>query len=160
MTKRSGRRPRSTFPASTTVGLPDRPSGATREATWRVSRALNLFGVGLRPFITLVVRGGADIDLDEFVVTAISRHPRLVITDIGHATSRTAAYPSRIRSTAAAQAIVAAAAELDGARVAPGPAHCPAPNRAYRCKAAGWVLGGRSHRCSTRAPGGIGPHQT
>ena len=87
------------------------------QAAWRLSRALDRLALDERPDITLVVRGGgADIDLDVFndqtVGAAISRHPRPVITGIGHATNRTAAddaaYLSCITPTAAAQAIVAA----------------------------------------------------
>lgn len=88
------------------------------QAVWRISRALDQLALDQRPDLTLVVRGGgADIDLHVFndptVVAAISRHPRPVVTGIGHATNTTAAdraaYRACITPTAAACLIVSAA---------------------------------------------------
>lgn len=84
-------------------------------APWRISRALDQLALDPRPEVTLVVRGGgADIDLDVFnhdaVAAAIDRHPRPVLTGIGHATNRTradrVAYLACITPTAVAQTLV------------------------------------------------------
>lgn len=86
------------------------------QAIWRISRALDTLADDPRPDVTVVVRGGGDnIDLDVFnhptVVAAIARHPRPVITGIGHATNQTAAddaaHLACITPTAASQVVVA-----------------------------------------------------
>lgn len=85
-----------------------------RDAPLRVSRALDQLGRDHRPDIVLVVRGGgADIELDIFnhpyITAAIARHPRPVVTAIGHATNTTradqAAHTSCTTPTAAAHLI-------------------------------------------------------
>ena len=85
-----------------------RPPGAS-------ARALDPLAGDERPDVTLLVRGGgADIDLAVFnhatVAAAIARHPRPVVTGIGHATNSTAAdeacYLSCITPTAAALAVI------------------------------------------------------
>jgi hypothetical protein len=81
-------------------------------AVWRISRALDTLAGDQRLDLTVIVRGGgADIDLSVFnhptVVAAIDRHPRPVITGIGHATNTTradeAAHTSCITPTDAAR---------------------------------------------------------
>jgi exodeoxyribonuclease VII large subunit len=84
------------------------------EAIWRVTRAFDQLADDSRPDVTVVVRGGGpDADLAVFnhpaVAAAVARHPRPVITGIGHATNHTAAdrvaWLSCITPTAAAAVI-------------------------------------------------------
>ena len=80
-----------------------------------IGQALDRLALDPRPDVTLLVRGGGPAsDFTPFnspiVVAAIGRHPRPVITGIGHADNHTAAdaaaHTSCITPTAAAQLVL------------------------------------------------------
>ena len=80
-----------------------------------ITQALDRLALDPRPDVTLLVRGGGPLsDFAPYdtsvVVSAIARHPRPVLTGLGHADTHTnadaAAHTSCITPTAAAQAVL------------------------------------------------------
>jgi exonuclease VII large subunit len=81
-----------------------------------IGHALDRLALDPRPDVTLIIRGGGPVsDFAPFdttlVITAIGRHPRPVVTGLGHADNHTAAdraaHTSCITPTAAAQLVLA-----------------------------------------------------
>jgi hypothetical protein len=99
------------------VIIDQRVSFTGRRSSIAIAHALDLLALDPRPAVTLLVRGGgptsdfAPLD-SRIVVAAIGRHPRPVITGLGHAANRTAAdlaaHTNCITPTAAAQTICGA----------------------------------------------------
>jgi hypothetical protein len=119
-----------------------------------ISQALDRLAIAAPIDVTLVVRGGGPaIDFTPFnspiVVAAIDRHPRPVVTGLGHASNHTAAddaaHTAAITPTAAAQLLLTAS----GSETPPSP---PSGSQQDRTPAAGVrCVGGHPERKSLSA---------